>query len=66
MIPLFFLSILTSISCGPEALVEYGQVYHIWNSFQATEEIRFSDPFLHLSDQMGLHMTSLPEKLIFD
>lgn len=66
MFPLFSLSILTSISCDPEALVEYGQVYHIWNFFQATEEIRFSDPFPHLLDQMGLHKTSLPEIVTFD
>lgn len=66
MLPLIFLFVLTLISCDSEALAEYGQVYHIWNFYQATEEIRSSDPFPHLSDQMGSHMTSLPENSALD
>ena len=63
MLLLFSLSIPTLISCDSEALVECDQVYHILNFYQATEEIQSSDPFPHLSHQMGSHMTSLPENL---
>ena len=64
--PRFLLPTLTLISYDSEALEECGQVYHIWNFYQATEEIQSSDPFHHLSYPMGSHKTSLPGNSILD